>query len=511
MNKARQYHSDLASLLLGICHVPSGLNTQIHGLVCDSRKVKQGDLFVALAGLNSSHEAYVDDAIAHGAAAVLIECSEDTHEKDREAHEDGTAVELYVPSLGSHIGEIAHRFYHRPSDDMQVVGVTGTNGKTSVANYLAQFFAATGLATAVVGTLGYGICAKGEALIDTGHTTPSVVDVHRILAHLRDAGAELVAMEVSSHGLEQGRVSGVNFEGAVYTNLSRDHLDYHGSMEEYAQAKAKLFAWPSLKYVVINGDDDYARTMLQESSTEIRRIRYGIKAAANFEVCASDIELGQSTKALVAVGSAHVEIESALLGEFNLYNVLSVLGVALAKHYEPRALSYVNQLVPVTGRLETISAEGKPMMIVDYAHTPDALENVLRTVQEIRTGRVITVFGCGGDRDKGKRPLMASVAEKYSDKIIVTNDNPRSEVPAAILNDIKQGFSFSNFELIEDRSQAIQSAYALADENDIVLVAGKGHENYQETNGQRLFFSDAQECRKALGLDLAVLGQEQKA
>ena len=499
MNKARQYHSDLASLLLGIEHVPSALNTQIHGLVSDSRAVKQGDLFIALAGHNSNAEAYVHDAIKRGAAAVLIDCDERDHAKDRDAHEDGDAVELYIPNLRHHVGEIAHRFFHKPSDELEVIGVTGTNGKTSVVNYIAQFFASVGLSTAVIGTLGYGICAQGETLIETNHTTPDVVDVHRYLAHLRDAGAELVAMEVSSHGLSQGRVEGVRFSGAVFTNLSRDHLDYHQTMDDYADAKARLFAWTSLRYVVVNVDDAYASKIFQKVLPETRKIRISTKTDA--EVSVQKVAYGATTQAVLNVGIDKVALNSALLGEFNLYNMLCVLGVALARKNSAKEFGNINLLRSVAGRLETFSAADQPLMVVDYAHTPDALENVLTTLKPLCNGRLITVFGCGGDRDKGKRKEMGLIAREYSSFSVITSDNPRTENPKAILSDIESAFDSGDaYALLEDREKAIRYAYEKAEAGDVILVAGKGHENYQEVNGERNYFSDADCCRTLLGL-----------
>ena len=500
MNKARQYHSDLASLLMGIEHVPSVLNTQIHGLVSDSRAVKQGDLFIALAGENSNAEAYVRDAINRGAAAVLIDCDDKDQAKDRDVHEDGHAVELYVPDLRHHVGEIAHRFFHKPSDELEVIGVTGTNGKTSVVNYIAQFFASVGLSTAVIGTLGYGICAQGETLVETNHTTPDVVDVHRYLAHLRDAGAELVAMEVSSHGLDQGRVEGVRFSGAVFTNLSRDHLDYHKTMDDYADAKAQLFACESLRYVVVNVDDAYASTIFQKVLPETRKIRVSAKADA--EVTVQRALYGAATEAALTVGVDRVALKSPLLGEFNLYNLLSVLGVALARKNSAKELGNINLVRSVSGRLETFSVAGKPLMVVDYAHTPDALESVLKTLKPLCSGRLLTVFGCGGDRDTGKRKEMGLLAREYSSFSVITSDNPRTENPQAILSDIESAFDSEDaYALIEDREQAIRHAFEQAETKDVILVAGKGHENYQEVNGERRYFSDADCCKKLLGLE----------
>jgi len=500
MNKARQYHSDLASLLHGLHPVPSALNTQIHGMVSDSRNVKQGDLFIALKGINAPAEKHVKDAIARGAAAVLIECDGQDRDKCLDVCEDETAVELYVPNLRAHVGSIAHRFFHKPSEELQVIGVTGTNGKTSVVNYIAQFFASIGVSTAVIGTLGYGMCAQGEELIDTNHTTPDVVNVHRYLAHLRDAGAELVAMEVSSHGLAQGRVDAVCFEGAVFTNLSRDHLDYHQTMAEYADSKAKLFGMPDLKYAVINADDSFGVQMLRACAPDMKKVRYAVESPS--EVKATELSVGLGVSASINVGADALAINSALSGKFNVYNLLAVLGVAHARGCSLEELANIDKVRPVAGRMELFKSEGRPAMVVDYAHTPDALENILKTVKAFTVGRVITVFGCGGDRDQGKRKEMGLISKAYSDFSLITNDNPRTESPQKIIADIEDAFDgdASLYSVIEDRRSAIEKAFAMATAQDLVLVAGKGHENYQEINGVRNYFSDAQCCLKLLGI-----------
>ncbi|MCH2159615.1 MAG: UDP-N-acetylmuramoyl-L-alanyl-D-glutamate--2,6-diaminopimelate ligase [Oleiphilaceae bacterium] len=492
MNKARQYHSDLASLLLGIQHVPSALNTQIHGLVSDSRKVKQGDLFLALPGINSPASTYVQDAIERGAAAVLIDCNAN-EANDLTVHEDGRAIELFVPNLSNFVGEIAHRFFHKPSEELQVIGVTGTNGKTSVVNYIAQFFASLGVSSAVIGTLGYGLCARDEELTDTGHTTPSVVDVHKYLANLRDAGAELVAMEVSSHGLDQGRVDGVRFEGAVFTNLSRDHLDYHQTMAEYAKAKARLFASEGLRYAVINADDEYASVMFQALRPEVRKLRFSLNGSA--EVLVKDFQLGMTTTAKIEVADKIIDLNSDLLGQFNLYNVMAVLGVALAKLCSVIELNAINQLKAVKGRMELHRVTDKPALVVDYAHTPDALENVLQTIRNLEPKRIHVVFGCGGDRDQGKRAQMGLIAKEFADVCVITSDNPRTEDPEQIISQIASVFSDQDDVVcIADRAQAISHAYHSASVDDVVLIAGKGHEDYQEVNGVRSYFSDSDCC-----------------
>lgn len=500
MNKPKLYHSDLTYLLKGICQVPSALNTQIHGIQSDSRRVKPGDLFIALSGVNHAAEDYVGHAIKLGAAAVLIEVSENIPAGGAVPHEDGAAVELYVPALREHVGEIAHRFFKTPSEEMQVVGVTGTNGKTSVSHYLAQFFQLIGRESGVIGTLGYGLIGLDEELIDTQHTTPSVVDVHRYLAHLRDAGAEFVAMEVSSHGLSQGRVNGVRFEGAVFTNLSRDHLDYHETMERYAQAKAKLFAVPTLKYAVINSDDDYCSVMTENLPNQAIALRYG--KGVNAQIQASKKASDHGLSAEIKANGHQFSLSSELVGDFNLYNLLSVIGVAVAKGLGESELQLVSRIRAVPGRMERYYATGAAPLVVDYAHTPDALESALLTLRENCTGKLWLVFGCGGDRDVGKRLEMGRLAEQHADFVIITDDNPRTENPDRITREIERGFeNTSNYEVIHDRGLAIETAFTRAQPEDCVLVAGKGHENYQEINGVRHYFDDAQKCRVILGLE----------
>jgi UDP-N-acetylmuramoyl-L-alanyl-D-glutamate--2,6-diaminopimelate ligase len=506
MNKPKLYHSDLARLLGGICKVPSALNTQIHGIQSDSRRVKSGDLFVALSGVNHCAKEYVAHAIKLGAAAVLIEPSEGMPLNGELPHEDNGAVELYVPSLREHVGEIAHRFFKAPSSVMQVVGVTGTNGKTSVSHYLAQFFQLVGRESGVIGTLGYGLVGPDEELIDTQHTTPSVVDVHRYLAHLRDAGAEFVAMEVSSHGLSQGRINGVRFEGAVFTNLSRDHLDYHETMERYGLAKSELFRVPSLKYAVINADDEQHDLMAKQLPSSAKLLLYGKSSIAQIQFVKQASALGLSAD--VHFGSQTMTFCSDLVGDFNLYNLLCVVGVSLAKGLSVNELSLVERIQAVPGRMESYQISGYPQLVVDYAHTPDALKSALMTLRESSLGKVWVVFGCGGDRDVGKRAEMARVAEKYADYAIITDDNPRTESPASIARDIAAGYENSAlYEVKHDRSVAIGSAFERTQSGDVILVAGKGHENYQEINGERHHFDDAEVCRALLGLDKEVLAK----
>ena len=474
----------LAALLKNICTVPSVLDCRVYGVALDSRKVKKGDLFIALKGFSASARAYIPQAIANGAVAVLVE----SDQQGLKICEEGDSLELFVPELKRYVGKIADRFFGAPSKHMSVVGVTGTNGKTSVTQYLANVLSGLGNKTGVIGTLGYGM--PGELEVAT-HTTPDVVKVQQILANLRDQGAKTAAMEVSSHGLDQGRVDDVSFTGAVFTNLSRDHLDYHDSMEAYGEAKKALFVKPGLSFVVVNFDDEYGRSLVGSLPDTTRVISYGISHPADISVDRVQYsKKGIHAELSGSWGSAQLRCE--LLGAFNLSNVLAVVGVALAIGYKIEEICQsVAELKPVTGRMQTYNAEGQPAVIIDYAHTPDALVNALQAVKQHCAGKVWCVFGCGGNRDKGKRPMMAEAAEKYADNVVVTDDNPRNEAASAIVADILKGLSDETcVQVIHDRQAAIEQTIKLATENDMILVAGKGHEDYQEIAGSRLPYSD---------------------
>jgi len=491
----RTYTTDLVHILAGICLVPSALNTVIHGLQIDSRKVKKGDLFLALSGCHTASTDHIVEAIERGANAVV---GEGKLFKGR-VFEDGDAVELFVDDLKLHAGKIADRFFQSPSKDLSVIGVTGTNGKTSVTSYLAQYFSLNGMKSGFIGTLGYGL--SDEKIYSTDNTTPSVVDVHRYLAELRDQQVKLVAIEVSSHGLSQGRIDGVSFEGAVFTNLSREHLDYHGTMQNYAEAKRALFNSEGLRFAVINNDDPYARDMLVGVPKDLRLIRYGIENLSDIkaESCQFGSGVSGGVNADVKTPLGHLFLESELIGSFNLSNLLAVIGVAVAKGHTLENLKEIQNVASVVGRMEEVKIKNQPRVVVDYAHTPDALKSALEALRVHCTGQMFVVFGCGGDRDAGKRPEMAAVAEKIADKIIVTDDNPRFEDPKKIIDDILAGFKFLNkVKVIHERADAIASALNDADKHDLILVAGKGHETWQEVKGERIFFSDINEVKQCI-------------
>ena len=494
------YSDGLARLLKGICRVPSAMDTMVSGLAIDSREVKKGDLFLALSGSRSNATDHIKEAIDRGANAVVAEGNLNSGK----VFEDGLAVELFVDNLKEKVGLIADRFYRSPSKEMSVIGVTGTNGKTSVTHYLAQYFGTDKQLAGVIGTLGYGIVGSSfKGLKETGFTTPNAVALHRSLAELRDAGVSHVFMEVSSHGLSQGRVDGVRFEGAVFTNLTREHLDYHGSMDAYAESKCRLFKFPDLKFAVVNNDDAYAGRVISSVSSGVNVFSYGIKTPADISVQSYQlvVDSASTINAEIKTPSGEYSIYSSLIGLFNLSNLLAVVAVAQAKQALKNCEQRIQTLQPVKGRMQLVHVKNKPAVVVDYAHTPDALENALNALKPHCRERLVLVFGCGGDRDPGKRPEMAKVAERLADVIIVTDDNPRYENPETITNHILAGFSdTSNVRIEHDRKAAIRYAIEHAGVADLVLIAGKGHEEWQEKQGAKTHFSDIEQVELMLGI-----------
>jgi len=473
----------------------ANLGVPVRHLVTDSRTVQPGDVFLAYPGGRFDGRQFIAQSIERGAAAVLWEAD------DFAWRTEWRVPNLAVAGLREQAGAIAAHIYGQPSRELWMAGVTGTNGKTSCSHWIAQSLQRCGRPTAVIGTLGNGF---PDALDAATHTTPDAVSLQQQLRRYRDAGAQAVAMEVSSHALDQGRVNGTKFDTALFTNLTRDHLDYHGDMESYGAAKAKLFRWPGLANAVINLDDSFGRKLalgLRGASTRV--LGYGIGQG---EIAGHRIDL--STRGLrleIRTPWGEAELSSRLIGGFNVSNLLGTLGVLLTADLKlDDAVAALALVAPVAGRLEMIREPGHPLVVVDYAHTPDALEKVLETLREIvgrdRGARLICVFGCGGDRDPGKRPIMGEVATRLADLAIVTSDNPRSEDPRAIIDQVVAG-AHANHEIEVDRAGAIARAIAEAREGDVVLVAGKGHETYQEVDGARLPFSDTEVARKALRQD----------
>ncbi len=484
------------------------------GLCADSRALRAGDVFVAYPGASADGRRYIGDAIARGAAAVLWE---------REGFswdETWRIPNVAVDGLRGLAGHLAHEVYGRPSEKLWLAGVTGTNGKTSCSQWIAQALSSLGRKTAVIGTLGSGFAPApgGEPVAELApsvNTTPDAIEVHRRLAEFLQAGAQGVAMEVSSIGLDQGRVNGAQFDVALFTNLSRDHLDYHGDMERYAAAKAQLFDVPGLSGAVLNMDDVLGVRIAQKlAGSKVARAGYsvhaGVASAAGLEFFleAENIRLSREGLGFGLVSSwGRAEVKCALLGRFNVANLLGVLGVLLGAGVAlSPAVAALAALTPPPGRMQRLGGAGKPLAVVDYAHSPDALKEALIGLRPLRNpdaGRLICVFGCGGDRDRGKRALMGAIAARNADQVVLTSDNPRSEDPLEIITEILEGVlgeaQMAHAPLvIADRREAIAAVIAAAAAGDVVLIAGKGHEDYQERAGQRIPFSDAAVAAEAL-------------
>lgn len=467
-------------------------NVLIRELTLDSRKVKPGDLFLAVPGSQVDGRDYIADAIARGAAAVAYEV------EGAPGIQDSAALLLPVKGLQAQLSAIAGRFYGEPSRALTMLGITGTNGKTTVSHLLAQALDRLGESCAVVGTLGNGFLDKLQSGV---HTTPDPISLQSALADLKRAGATHVAMEVSSHGLEQKRLAAVDMDVAVLTNLTRDHLDYHGSMEAYAAAKAGLFAWPSLELRVLNLDDEFGVRLAREYAGKSLKT-YSISNPEAQIYCREVKYSSEGIHASVATTQGEALLRSKLLGRFNLSNLLAVVATLSGMGYAlSNILTVIPELKAPAGRMQAIVVSGKPLVVVDYAHTPDALQQVLIAMRShvAVNGRLHCVFGCGGERDRGKRELMAAVAEASADCLLVTDDNPRSEDAAQIRADILAGLTpAAEVQEFADRAEAIVVAVAAAQPGDVVVIAGKGHEDYQEICGQRHPFSDLEQAQQAL-------------
>lgn len=464
----------------------------IRELTLDSRNVRPGDLFLAVPGAKVDGRDHIADALKRGAAAVAYEVQGATVLPITDA------PLIPVKGLIAQLSDIAGRFYGEPSRLLDLVGVTGTNGKTSVTQLVAQALDLLGQHCGLIGTLGTGF----HGALQSGRlTTPDPLAVQSTLNDLKKAGARAVAMEVSSHALEQGRVAALAFDIVVMTNLSRDHLDYHGSMEAYKAAKAKLFAWSNLRCRVVNLDDDFGRELAVEER-ESRLISYSLKDPSATLFCREATFDDDGVRAVLVTPQGEHMLRSRLLGRFNLSNMLAAVGTLLAMdHPLDEILKVTAKLEGPVGRMQRLGGGSKPLVVVDYAHTPDALEKVLEALRPHARGRLTCLFGCGGDRDRGKRPLMAKVAERLADRVIVTDDNPRTEDPQAIFADIRPGFAQAGaVEFIAGRGEAIARVIADAGVDDVIILAGKGHEDYQEINGERDDFSDLVEAEKALAV-----------
>ena len=478
----------LSELLKGIATVDPSRDISVSGLSLDSRSIRSGDAFVALRGGSTHGITFAPSALARGASIVLAEAPPPA------AFDSAAAI--WIDNLRANLGEIAARFFGRPSARLEMIGVTGTNGKTSIVQLVAAALEILGARAATIGTLGAGFVG---AIREGARTTPDVISVQGLLAEFRDAGASHVAMEVSSHALDQGRVDAVEFDVAVFTNLTRDHLDYHGTMEDYGAAKQKLFAWPNLRTAVINVDDAFGRQLADGLRGEVEQLRYAIDNAA--EVRAEKVrssDRGLEFHLVTPWGEG--DIATPLLGHFNVYNLLAVAGCLGALGYSfAQIASALAQLKPVAGRMNRLGGGDAPLVVVDYAHTPDALEQALTSLRAHTSGALICVFGAGGERDQGKRPQMGAIAERLADRIIVTDDNPRGENGDEIVAQILAGLHQRERATVQrDRNSAIRAAVGDARAGDVVLIAGKGHEPYQEIAGIKHDFDDAVIARHAL-------------
>jgi UDP-N-acetylmuramoyl-L-alanyl-D-glutamate--2,6-diaminopimelate ligase len=494
--------TSLLWLLDGIATVPAIESRSVVDLTLDSREARTGSLFFALPGRTVHGLKFAAEAAARGAGVVLWEPSADVEPPKLPA----TVFAAAIPGLKGLVGRIADRFFNWPSSQLRITGITGTNGKTTCAYLLAQCLERLGSQAAYMGTIGWGRIASLER---PTLTTPDVVTLHRQLARLRASGVHEVAMEVSSQGLDQNRLDGVRFHAGAFTNLSRDHLDYHGTMAAYGAAKVRLFDAPDLKHIIVNVGDAFGRECARKLAGRVPLTAIWIGAGesgwlAERALCATHVTLDVRGVSMQLEGSfGKAEVATRLLGRFNAENALVViacllsLGTSLAE-----AARVLAECVPPPGRMEVIESAGhdKPMAVIDYAHTPDALAKALGALREHCTGALWCVFGCGGDRDPGKRSIMGAIADEFADRIIVTDDNPRSENPKAITRAIASGIKSRVARVIHDRGEAIGTALKEAEARDVVLIAGKGHEDYQIYGDARRSFSDRREAQRYLGV-----------
>ncbi len=459
----------------------------IQGIECDSRKIEKDFLFVAIRGDRQDGNEFIQEALSRGAAAVV---TDDPKEPSR------GAPFILVPECRSAIANLASAFYGNPSRTMRLIGVTGTNGKTTSTYLIEHFLKEQNKNVGVIGTVNYRFGGKE---ISAKETTPGPLRIQQLLAQMRDARCEVVAMEVSSHALDQNRVGGIDFEAALFTNLTQDHLDYHKTLEAYFECKSRLFsALSPEKLAILNADDAWIEPLKKKLSS--RLMTYGIKNPS--EVKAAGIEKkGPRTSFSVEYKGKKFPAESPLIGLHNVYNTLGALAVMAGLGFDMEtAVRQLGGFPGVPGRLEAVDCGQNFLVFVDFAHTPDGLENVLSTLKPYQRNQLTVVFGCGGDRDSGKRPTMAVIASRYCDFVYVTSDNPRSEDPKKIAEDVRRGFPdhFKNYRVIVDRKKAIRQALLSARQGDIVLLAGKGHETTQVLADQTIPFSDRKEAERVL-------------
>ncbi len=464
--------------------------TRVESLCYDSRRAIPGSLFFALQGARLDGAQFVAQAAEKGAVAIVSDA----------ALPACASPLVRVAEARAAMADIASAFYNNPADKLKVMGVTGTNGKTTIAFLVKHLLDADQRRCGLIGTVKYCI---GETEIDAPRTTPESLDLQELLARMIDAGNKAVAMEVSSHGLVQHRTRAIEFDTAVFTNLTQDHLDYHGTMENYFEAKAALFEGLARQRkkkarAIINVDDRYGHRLSERFKKKIPVVTYGLRVGCDYRATDIRFDATGSEYHLEAKGRTYL-LRLPLIGSFNVFNSLAAIAAASSMGMELRsAVAAIARAPQVRGRLERVPAKRSFQVFVDYAHTEDALRNVLRTLRELRPNRLITVFGCGGDRDRAKRPLMAAASEEFSDWSILTSDNPRSEDPAGIISEMRAGLRTNRHEEIPDRTDAIRRAVTLASAGDIVLIAGKGHETYQEFADRKIPFDDSAVARRAI-------------
>ena len=497
----------LSDIVGSLVNVSSHANMNISGIQIDSRKVKEGDLFLAFPGAIADGRNFISGAIERGAAAVLFEelsCSK----KPSALFDDlkktcGDTLIMPVQDLAKKAGLLAANFYGQPSQRMKLIGITGTNGKTTCSHLLSEALTFLGKKSGLVGTLGSGLWGE---LNENKNTTPDPVSLQQQLAKMKSQGAGFVAMEVSSHGLDQGRVNGIDYHTAILTNISRDHLDYHGSMAHYIESKEKLFSWPTLQYGIFDVDDAVSREVFErvKKHSSIGLVSIGkttdLKTSLGIKILSATVNDDAISITIDSTWGSGKLCNRHLYGEFNVYNLLMALATLLVLDFPfEGALSAISQVHGVPGRLDKLGGGDLPCVFVDYAHTPDALSCALTALRNYGSEKLICVFGCGGSRDQGKRSEMGKIAWRYADQIIVTADNPRDEsvekISKQILMDVPAA---ENIHIISDRAEAISHAISIANKGDVVLVAGKGAETYQEINGKRFKFSDYQVIKSEL-------------
>jgi UDP-N-acetylmuramoyl-L-alanyl-D-glutamate--2,6-diaminopimelate ligase len=476
---------------IAVRQVIGPLDRAVESIAYDSRRVQRNGLFVALRGEKNDGHEFTGQAIEKGASVIVAEREE----------KNPRATCLLVENTRTALADLAATFYGQPARRLKLAAVTGTNGKTTTTFLIKHICEKAGLRCGLIGTVRYEI---GERVLPAARTTPESLDLQELLAQMANASCRAAAMEVSSHALAQERIRGLEWDVAVFTNLTQDHLDYHGTMENYFESKAKLFTQLAQQQkkrepvAVVNMDDRYGEQLLDKIDKKISVITFGVGVRADFRASNYRMEFGGTSYQLDARGKSYL-VRVPLIGRFNVANSMAALAAANALGLNLReAVLSLGKSPQVPGRLEMVPAKRQFQVFVDYAHTPDALVNVLKTLRELEPGRLITVFGCGGDRDRQKRPLMGRIADQNADYSIITSDNPRKEDPNAIISEIEKGFGSDRYEKVAERAEAIARAIALAQPRDIILIAGKGHETYQEFADHTVPFDDIQVARRAI-------------